>query len=120
MGGGQALTIGLAHLDLFHWVLGFSAAIGGQFANAEQILGSVSADPNGVNHKLRLLWVSCGKQDFLYQANKEFVNKIEGLGVHVTFKETEGAHVWSVWRKNLDETAALLFATQKRISQGPE
>src|SRR5512145_1584114 len=29
MGGGQALSIGLKHPDLFHYILGYSAAVGG-------------------------------------------------------------------------------------------
>jgi hypothetical protein len=27
----------------------------------------------------------------------------------LTYRETEGAHVWSVWRNNLNESAPLLF-----------
>jgi enterochelin esterase family protein len=56
-----------------------------------------------------LLWVSCGKQDFLYQANREFVDLLNKRGVKVLFRETEGSHVWSVWRHDLNETAPLLF-----------
>ena len=47
MGGGQALRIGLENPDVFHWVLGFSAAIGGQFGDTEQLLQKVVADPAG-------------------------------------------------------------------------
>ncbi len=113
MGGGQALSIGLAHTDVFHWVLGFSAAVGGQFMNAEQAFQKVLESPATANRDLRLLWVSCGKQDFLYQANRQFVDTLKGKGIKVTFRETEGSHVWSVWRKNLNETAAMLFARGK-------
>ena len=62
-----------------------------------------------LNSKLRLLWISCGKQDFLYQANRQFVDMLKGKGVKVLFPEMEGSHVWSVWRNNLNETAPMLF-----------
>jgi enterochelin esterase-like enzyme len=110
MGGGQALQIGLDHTDVFHWVLGYSAAAGGQFLDQQKTFEKTLADPGAANKKLRLLWVSCGRQDFLFQANKQLVDNFKEKGVKVLYRETEGAHVWSVWRNNLNESAAMLFA----------
>lgn len=109
MGGGQALAIGLTHPDLFHYVLGYSAAVSGQFMNAEEEFRDVLANPAEAGAKLRLLWISCGKQDFLYQANRQFAETLKAKGMKLTYRETEGAHVWSVWRNNLNESAPLLF-----------
>jgi enterochelin esterase family protein len=109
MGGGQALSIGLARSDLFHYVLGFSGAVGGPFMNAETEFGEALSKPEVLNSRLRLLWVSCGKQDFLYQANRQFVDMLKGKGVNVLFRETEGSHVWCVWRNYLNEAAPMLF-----------
>jgi enterochelin esterase family protein len=109
MGGGQALSIGLAHTDLFRYVLGFSGAVGGPFMNAETEFGEALSKPEVLNSRIRLLWVSCGKQDFLYQANRQFVDMLKSRGVNVLFRETEGSHVWSVWRNYLNETAPMLF-----------
>jgi enterochelin esterase-like enzyme len=109
MGGGQALSIGLARTDLFHYVLGFSGAVGGPFMNAEAEFSKALLKPEILNSRLRLLWVSCGKQDFLYQANRQFVDLLRGKGVKVLFRETEGSHVWSVWRNYLNVTAPMLF-----------
>jgi enterochelin esterase family protein len=109
MGGGQALAIGLAHQDLFHYVLGYSAAISAQFMDADEVFRSALAAPASINKNLRLLWLSCGRQDFLYDANRRFAQTLKDKGVKVTVRETEGAHVWSVWRTNLNESAALLF-----------
>jgi enterochelin esterase family protein len=108
MGGGQALTIGLAHPDMFHYVLGYSAAISGQFLNGAE--NTLVADASKADRHLRLLWLSCGKQDFLYQANRRFADELKAKGVRLTYRETEGAHVWSVWRNNLNESAPLLFS----------
>ncbi len=109
MGGGQALAIGLAHQDLSHYVLGYSAAISAQFMDPDAVFQDALAKPAGINKELRLLWLSCGRQDFLYQANRQFDESLEAKGVRVMVRETEGAHVWSVWRNNLNESAALLF-----------
>ena len=109
MGGGQALAIGLAHLDRFHYVLGYSAAVSPQFMDADAVFHDALADPAGINKRLRLLWLSYGRQDFLYEANRQFAGSLQSKGVKVMVRETEGAHVWSVWRNNLNESAALLF-----------
>jgi enterochelin esterase family protein len=114
MGGGQALSIGLGHPELFHYVLGFSAAVGGQFLNMDAILQPLIADPAAVNAKLKLLWVSCGKQDFLHAASQDLVETLTKGGIKNTYWETEGAHVWSVWRNNLNDAAPLLFTAVKR------
>ena len=110
MGGGQALTIGLAHPDLFHYVLGYSAAISAQFLGGEGGMEDLVAKATKASASLRLLWLSCGKQDFLYQANRQFADELKEKAVKLTYRETEGAHVWSVWRNNLNESAPLLFS----------
>lgn len=106
MGGGQALTIGLQHPELFSYVLGFSAAVGGQFADTTLTLEAVSKQRAA--HR-RLLWVSCGRRDFLYENNRAFVEQLQQRGLTVTYREREGSHVWSVWRTDLKETLPLLF-----------
>jgi enterochelin esterase family protein len=109
MGGGQALSIGLTNPDLFHYILGYSAAVGGPFMNAEAEFSQALAKPDALNSKIRLLWVGCGKQDFLYQANLLFVDLLKKKGVEARYQETEGSHVWSVWRSYFNETAPMLF-----------
>jgi enterochelin esterase family protein len=109
MGGGQALMVGLARPDLFHYVLGYSGAVGGQFNDVQESFKEALANPARVNANLRLLWISCGKQDFLYRANQDFVKTLNEKGIKNSFHETEGAHVWSVWRKNLNDSAPVLF-----------
>jgi enterochelin esterase family protein len=109
MGGGQALAIGLAHPGVFHYVLGYSAAISAQFMDADSVFRDALANPTSLNKTLRLLWLSCGRQDFLYEANRQFAESLHAKAIKVTVRETEGAHVWSVWRNNLNESAALLF-----------
>ncbi len=110
MGGGQSLSIGLTHLDQFHYVLGFSAAIGGQFLHIDDELDNLYSESQIGNRELKLLWISCGRQDFLYQSNKKFAETLDAHDIRHIYRETEGAHVWSVWRNNLKDALPLLFA----------
>jgi len=109
MGGAQSLEIGLTHLDLFHYVLGFSAAIGGPFLDIDQELQGFYANPEVANKNLRLLAVYCGKQDFVLSGNRAFVQALQQRGIKHSYTQTEGAHVWSVWRNNLTDALPLLF-----------
>ena len=109
MGGGQALTIGLQHPELFGYVLGYSAAVDGQFVGTEETLSRLPTDPAKAARQHRLVWVSCGRRDFLYENNKQFVAALERRGVKVTYREGAGSHVWSVWRHDLHESIPLLF-----------
>jgi len=103
MGGGQSLTIGLNHLDLFSYVAGFSAAQ--RPAEFAKTFGKLK----GANEKLHLLWVGCGRQDSLMDNNKAFSDFMKAQGVKHVFHESEGAHTWIVWRQYLNELAPLLF-----------
>jgi len=114
MGGGQAFSIGLTHPELFHYVLGFSAAIGGQFLNIDETIRPLLANPAAANAKFRLLWISVGRQDFLFGPDQQLAKVLTDGGVKNTYRETEGAHVWSVWRNNLNEAAPLLFRAGER------
>lgn len=107
MGGGEALTIGLNHLDLFSHVGGFSAAIG-QSAGFPKTFAGLIADPDA-NKKLRLLWVGCGTEDSLLAPNKGFSEFLTANNVKHTFKQSGGAHTWMVWRRYLNEVSPLLF-----------
>jgi enterochelin esterase-like enzyme len=104
MGGGQSLTIGLNHPESFAWVAGFSAGV----PSADQIRGAVE-DPAGLNKKLKLLWIACGKDDFLLQRNEEFISTLKEKGVRHEWHLTDGDHSWPVWRIYLGDLAPRLF-----------
>jgi enterochelin esterase-like enzyme len=104
MGGGQSLTIGLNHLDRFAWVGGFSASVPGK-----EVVAGALGDADATNRKLKLLWVSIGKDDFLRQRNEEFMAVLKEKGIHHEGHLTEGNHSWPVWRRYLAEFAPKLF-----------
>jgi enterochelin esterase family protein len=102
MGGGESLEIGLGHPDLFGYVGGFSAAIGS--ANLQPTLSGITGP-----RKLRLLWIGCGKDDTLFGASENFSKLLDAAHIQHTFRQSEGAHTWMVWRRYLNEFAPLLF-----------
>jgi enterochelin esterase-like enzyme len=102
MGGGQSLNFGLAHLDKFAWVGGFSSA-----PNTKPP-AELLPDPNAAK-QLKLLWLSCGNKDGLISISQ---------GVHSYLKENKVPHVWHVdshahdapeWKQALYYFAQQLF-----------
>ncbi len=107
MGGEQALSVGTRRPELFRWVGGFSSAL---FAKElQQSYGPFFGNPEAANKNLKLLWVGCGKQDFLIEGNRAFVEALKQRGIRHVFHETEGAHTWTLWRRYLAEFVPLLF-----------
>jgi enterochelin esterase-like enzyme len=104
MGGGQALTIGLKHLDKFAWVGGFSSALFGS---------QTGLIPDGKAKKLRLLWLSCGDKDRLMNASKAFHTALEKKKVAHLWHVDAGGHTWPVWKNDLYLLSQLLFQDKK-------
>jgi len=71
--------------------------------------GMVLTNDEEYNSKLRLLYISCGVDDALIAPNRKTVEWLKSKGAIVTAVETEGAHTWMVWRRNLAEFAGKLF-----------
>ncbi|UCC22476.1 MAG: esterase [Planctomycetota bacterium] len=108
MGGGQSVTIGLGNLDVFSYVGAFSAAVRDE-AKYKPLL----SDPDSTNARLRLLWVGCGKKDFLFDANTRFLRTLKDKKIKRVAHITDGAHDWRVWRRYLNDFVPLLFETDK-------
>lgn len=104
MGGGQALTIGLKHLDTFAFVGGFSSGLFGTQGN----LISENADK-----QLRLLWLSCGDEDRLLDSSKRFHATLEEKKVPHIWHIDSGGHTWPVWKNDLYLLAQMLFQDKK-------
>jgi enterochelin esterase-like enzyme len=103
MGGGQSLNFGLAHLDIFAWIGGFSSA-----PNTKPPAELVP-DPAAAKEKLKLLWLACGNKDGLIRISQ---------GVHNYLKEKDVPHIWHVdsnahdgteWANNLYLFAQYIF-----------
>lgn len=108
MGGGQALQIGLNHLERFSHVGGFSSGLG-RAEDFPAIYAKAIATPAETNKALRLLWLGCGTSDGAFAASKGLSAFLTTHKITHTFRATEGAHTWMVWRRYLNEIAPLLF-----------
>jgi beta-lactamase class A/enterochelin esterase-like enzyme len=107
MGGGQAMNIGLHHLELFHWVGMFSAAARGP--NLEEQFKDLLTDPAATNKKLKVLYIACGKTDSLFPASQQFHEILDKHQVRNQFVASEEGHVWRNWRDYLAEFTPQLF-----------
>ena len=103
MGGGQSLDFGLAHLDLFPWIGGFSSAPNTH--SPEQLV----PDPAKATQMLKLLWLSGGDKDGLINI---------GQRTHAYLKEKNVPHIWHVnasghdfnaWKNDLYLFSQLIF-----------
>ena len=106
MGGGQALKIGLGHLDRFGAVAAFSSAVP---ADAETRFHALFETPASVNRRLAPLWIGCGRQDGAFERNRALAELLERHGIRHTFFPTEGRHNFTLWRRYLAELAPQLF-----------
>jgi enterochelin esterase family protein len=103
MGGGQSWAVGMAHLDTFASVCPFSMGGG----NAAAVLANLT--PADANRQLKLLWIGCGRQDRLFAGSEKLCEDLKAKGINHTWRPSEGAHTWVVWRKYLAEVMPLLF-----------
>jgi enterochelin esterase-like enzyme len=106
MGGGQSLSIGFNHLDLFSAVGAFSAAVPADFETRYAETLKHSAETNA---RLKVLWLGCGKQDSLFPRSQKLADLFEAHQINHTFRAIDGFHTYAVWRQFLAEMAPLLF-----------
>jgi enterochelin esterase-like enzyme len=107
MGGGQAVRIGLNHLDLFAYLGAFSPAL--FISDTMKDYDGVFANAAKVNQQLRLLWIGVGSDDSLVGPVKQSHENLKKAGIIHVWVESSGAHVWTVWRKYLADFAPRLF-----------
>jgi enterochelin esterase family protein len=107
MGAGQAMRIGLGHLDKFATVGSFSGGSGNFDRSASY--GGVMADAAAFNSKVDLLWIGCGTEDRLNNGAKALHESLQAAGVEHVWFELPGSHEWQVWRKHLHDFAPRLF-----------
>jgi enterochelin esterase-like enzyme len=110
MGGGQAFTMGLRHLDLFAWVGEFSSGLvsDSEFHLDRYLPGFLDA-PDDVNRKLKLLFLSCGTEDPRYPGQLDLAATLKQHRIRYVWYPTPGVHEWKVWRHALAEFSQKVF-----------
>ena len=104
MGGGQALEIGLLYPEQFPWILAYSSGLPEKRGGIEERFAGVTESA-----KRKLLWIGCGKDDFLLKNNELFCQWLDEKNIEYQWLKTEGGHAWPVWREYLSQTLPLLF-----------
>jgi enterochelin esterase-like enzyme len=68
------------------------------------------ADSKGTNAKMKALWIACGRQDPGHlTASRSLDSTLQEHGVTHTYWETEGAHNYALWQRQMVEFLPLLF-----------
>lgn len=110
MGGYHTMHISRYYPDTFDYIGLFSAAI----MPREDATGKVYSDIDGtlknqMDNGYELYWIAIGKTDFLYDANKEYLAKLDAMGMPYEYVESEGGHIWRNWRVYLTQFVPQLF-----------
>ena len=103
MGGGQSLNFGLAHLDTFAWIGGFSSAP--NLNPPERLV----PNPDEARKNLKLLWISCGDNDNLMTFSSRTHDYLRAQDVPHIFYLEPGAHDFNVWKNDLYLFSRLIF-----------
>lgn len=106
-GGGQTLRTAFWNMDKFSWICCYSAYLPPK--EMETSYQSIVSNPNNTNKQLKLLWVSVGNEDFLYNDTAEFLNYLKAKNINYKSLITGGGHTWMNTKVFLAETAQLLF-----------
>ena len=110
MGGFHTLYISLYYPDMFGYSGMFSAAIGVSDPSISPIYQDFDKKlETYFSKKPALLWIGCGDTDFLIQANRDFVKKLQDNNYPHEYFENGGGHIWRNWRIYLTEFVPKLF-----------
>jgi len=103
MGGGQSLNFGLAHLDTFAWIGGFSCAPNTK--PPEELV----PDPAKATALLKLLWISGGDKDGLINFGQRTHAYLKNVNVPHIWQVDHGTHEFPVWKRDLYQFSQLIF-----------
>ena len=104
MGGGQSLNFGLAHMDTFAFVGGFSSAPNTKTPD------ELIPDVEKTKAQNSLLWMVCGSKDGLMYNSARLKAFCDEHGVPCTLIEyPDGQHDFIVWKYGLYNFAQLIF-----------
>ena len=109
MGGMQTFTTGLANLDKFAYIGGFSGSSGGRGGfDPKTSSNGVFADTAAFNKKAKVLFLGIGSVEG--PGTKNFSEALTKAGIQNVYYESAGtAHEWLTWRRCFYDFAPRLF-----------
>jgi enterochelin esterase-like enzyme len=106
-GGGTTLYFGLNNTDKFAYVCGFAP---GMLKNEfERNNEAFFKNTEQANKNLKLFWIGVGKEDMLYNVNKEYMQVLDDKKVKYESYFTDGGHTWMNVKHYLSVIAPKLF-----------
>jgi enterochelin esterase-like enzyme len=117
MGAMQSVAIGLAHPELFHYVLAYSGGFGSLgvesasgYVETQAPWNDLLANPGVAKKSLRLLFLGCGQDEAgMLAPGKKLAGLLKEKGIRTEWADHPGGHVFSVWRHHLNESIPMLF-----------
>ena len=117
MGAMQSVAIGLAHPELFHYVLAYSGGFGSLGVTSaspdvetQAPWKEILANPAEAKKSLRLLFLGCGQDEAgMLAPGKKLAGLLKDKGINAVWADYPGGHVFSVWRNDLHESVPMLF-----------
>lgn len=133
MGGYGAMKCGLLNPDRYAGCASFSGVLDFQYLleehlhdkNRHELIGllgeelrpdsddelDIIAEKTGrLDKNMRpRLFITCGKQDFLYQTNVTFRACLDKNGIDYTYHEWDGEHEWGFWDKSVRMAIQFFF-----------
>jgi len=110
MGGMQTMNLAFDHADTFDYFGVMSMGLPDPDPSGRNWFQDVDERiKNLASNGYQLYWIACGTDDFLHQAAKNLVAKMEENQLEYTYRESGGGHTWSNWRIYLSEFAPMLF-----------
>jgi len=117
MGAFQSVAIGLAHPELFGYVLAYSGGFGAlgprppdEPIETQTPWSRLLANPSGSKKTPQLLFLGCGQRETgMLAPGQRLVRLLQERGVNARWADFPGGHVFSVWRNLLHESVPLLF-----------
>ena len=110
MGGFQTQNITNSNPGMFNYIgvmsMGLFAGFGNVNYNKEEHVKQLKAL---MVSEPKLYWIGIGKADFLYDSVVKLRELYDEIGFKYIYRESEGNHVWNVWRLYLTELAPKFF-----------
>lgn len=89
------------------------------FENSSANLVHLAEQKLALNQEMPKLYAWCGRQDFLYEDNLNFIDSLEQLNIRVDSEFTNGKHDWYYWDKFLENVLEWLpinYLPEERLS----
>ena len=106
-GGGQTLRAAFGNMDKFSYVCCYSAYL--TTKEIESSYNQLIENPERTNKNYKLLWVSVGNEDFLYEQALDFMEYLKAKNINYKSLVTTGGHTWMNVKTFLAASVPLLF-----------